>query len=94
MPPKPLPFSLIELRQQVDKLDTFVKSAARDVMKIELGPADLGCPSTVVDELAHLHGLLDLARCCVQEIEIYQAGDPELEKFFEIYRSLQDETEE
>ncbi len=69
MPPKPLPFSLEELRSQVDKLDKFVKSAAIDTMRNDLTPLDLGMPSTVVDELAHLHGLLDLARCCVAEIE-------------------------
>ncbi len=70
MPPKSLPFSLKKLRRKVDKLDRFVKSAARDMIRNELTPKDLGCPSTVADELAHLHGLLDLARCCVQEIEI------------------------
>ncbi len=66
MPPTPLPFSLKKLRRKVDKLDNFVKSAAIDTMERELTTEDLGCPSTVVDELAHL---LDLARCCVSEIE-------------------------
>ena len=69
MPPKPLPFSLDELRRKVDELDKFVKSAARSTMKNEQTTEDLGFPSTVVDELAHLHGLMDMARCCVQEIE-------------------------
>ncbi len=69
MPPKPLTFSLEELRSQVETLDKFVKSAAIDMMGQGLTTEDVGCPSTVVDELAHLHGLLDLARCCVQEIE-------------------------
>ncbi len=63
------PFSLRELRQHTTKLDDYVKFAAVAVMQNEMGPDDLGCPSTVVDELAHLHGLLDLARCCVSEIE-------------------------
>ncbi len=66
----PLPFSLQKLRRKVDELDRFVKSAAIDTMELEMTTEDLGCPSTVVDELAHLHGLLDLARCCVQEIEV------------------------
>ncbi len=69
MPPRPLPFSRDELRLQIDTLDKFVKSAAIDTMKLEMTADDLGTPSTIVDELAHLHGLLDLARCCVSEIE-------------------------
>ena len=68
-PFSPLPFSLQKLRRKVDELDKFVKSAAIDTMELEMTTEDLGFPSTVVDELAHLHGLLDLARCCVQEIE-------------------------
>ena len=66
--PKPLPFSLEELRQQVDQLDFFVKTATVQVMKKEMGPSELGFSSLLVDELAHLHGLLDLVRCCVEEI--------------------------
>ncbi len=69
MPPKSLPFSLKKLRRKVDKLDNFVKSAAIDTMELDMTTEDLGCPSTVMDELAHLHGLLNLAGCCVQEIE-------------------------
>ena len=69
MPRKPLPFSLKELRRRVNELDAFVKTAALDTMKDRMGPDDLGFPSTVVDELARLHGLLDLALCCVEEIE-------------------------
>ncbi len=85
MPRTPLPFSLSELRCRVDELDTFVKAAVRATMKDDMGPDDLGFPSTIVDELAHLHGLLDLARCCVQEIEIVQRGDPELDAFFDLF---------
>ncbi len=69
MYPKPLPFSLKKLRRKVNELDDFVKTAALDTMRNEMTPQDLGFPSTIVDELAHLHGLLDLARCCVSEIE-------------------------
>ena len=69
MPPKPLPFSLEELRLQVDDLDKFVKSAMIATMKQELRP-DEWQPSVAVDELAHLHGLLDLMRYCVEEIEL------------------------
>lgn len=50
-------------------------------MKDDMGPDDLGFPSTIVDELAHLYGLLDLARCCIQEIETVQREDAELEKY-------------
>ena len=82
MPQKPLPFSLPELRRKVDELDIFVKSAVLATMKDDMGPDDLGFPSTIVDELAHLHGLLDLAGCCVEEIELVQREYPELEKFF------------
>ena len=70
MPSRSLPFSLKKLRRKVDKLDRFVKSAVIDTMELELTTNDLGCPSTVVDELAHLHGLLDLACCCVTEIDV------------------------
>lgn len=64
----PLPFSTEELRQRFDDLDKFVKTAAYDVMSDAMGPNDVGFPSPLVDYLAHLHGLLDLARCCVKEI--------------------------
>lgn len=85
MPPKPLLFSLSELRLKVEELDTFVKSAALATMKYDMGPDDLNFPSTVVDELAHLHGLLDLARCCVEEIETVKREYPELEMFFKSF---------
>lgn len=80
MPLKPLPFSLKKLRRKVDKLDAFVKSITLQVIKKDMSPADLGFPTMVVDELAHLHGLIDLAKCCVKEIEIFRDEFPELEK--------------
>ena len=82
MPQKPLPFSLPELRRKVEEVDRFVKSAALEVMKKDMGPVDLGFPSTMVDELAHLHGLLDLAQCCIEEMEIVRKQRAELEGFF------------
>ncbi len=69
MPPKPLPFSLKKLRRKVEKLDRFVKSATTATMKQEMRP-DEWLPSVAVDELAHIHGLLDLIRYCVEEIEL------------------------
>ncbi len=71
LPDLPLPFSVDELRLLVDKLDAFVKFAALATMKKEMGPDEMAFPSTVVDELAHMYGLLSLVRCCVQEIEFY-----------------------
>ena len=62
-----LPFSIDELRLLVDQLDQFVKSATLATMQNE--PTTKGCPSTVVDKLTHLRGLLHLAQRRVQEIE-------------------------
>ncbi len=78
---KNLPFSLDELRLQVDTLDLFVKTAVLAVMKSDMSPADLGFPSPIVDELAHLHGLLDLAKCCVEKIEIHHRDTSEMDNF-------------
>ncbi len=69
MPPKTLPCSLEELRSHIDTLDKFVKTAMIATMKQETSP-DEWLPSTAVDELAHQHGLLDLMRFCVSEIEM------------------------
>ena len=38
-----------------------------------------------VDELAHLHGLLDLVRCCVLEIETVPREREELKEFFSTF---------
>ena len=92
--PKSLPFSLEELHRQVDTLDQFVKSAVLVTMKENMGPDDLGFPSTIVDELAHLHGLLDLARCCVAELETILRERVELKEFFRPLLLLQDSAEE
>ena len=94
MPQKPPPFSLPELRHKIDEVDAFVKSAVRAAMKDEMGPDELGFPSTVVDELAHLHGLLDLACCCVEEIEIVQRERESAKEFFRPFLPPQDVAEE
>ncbi len=69
MPIESLPFSVDELRRLVSDADAAVKDA---VKAVPMARGDLGFPSAVVDMLAHLHGLLDLAVCSVEELEEYR----------------------
>lgn len=59
-------FSLDELQDKINEVDLYVSRAARKLKMYEEGCLEL--PNTLLDQLAHLHGLFRFAGFVIDEI--------------------------